>query len=386
MEQQDQKKKRNDYKGCFPIDLTSEILLRLPEKSVARFRCVSKLWSSISTDPYFINLFETRSPRQTILLCVRKYDSLFVSSIPQHKHMHTLHQSSNKSFSSSQPISCYNMKFPETNDLYPTESVHGLICFQESGKPVVWNPSKKEFVTLPKPRKSWNDITVFLGYDPTQGKHKVMCLPCNRSTDVCRILTLGSAQESWRTVKTNQNHRSSIITIGRCIKGVIYYLAYIFHSRLQVIMSFDIKSEKFDTIPLPREDIDRPFLITYEGRLAFVDDKNPRRMLILEDAERRKWSSQNFLACLRHRDVITSEYLHLGGSTHAGELVYLAPYFKKKSYILFCDPVRNSFRRFEFKGIAEDESWLNADQDEPLFSPRSRLHIFPNHTESQISL
>ncbi|KAL0785548.1 hypothetical protein Bca101_001794 [Brassica carinata] len=209
------------------------------------------------------------------------------------------------------------MKFPETNDLYPTESVHGLICFQESGKPVVWNPSKKEFVTLPKPRKSWNDITVFLGYDPTQGKHKVMCLPCNRSTDVCRILTLGSAQESWRTVKTNQNHRSSINTIGRCIKGVIYYLAYIFHSRLQVIMSFDIKSEKFDTIPLPREDIDRPFLIAYVGRLAFVDDKNPRRMLILEDAERHKWSSQNFLACLRHRDGITSEYLHLGGSTHA---------------------------------------------------------------------
>ncbi|RID69593.1 hypothetical protein BRARA_C01678 [Brassica rapa] len=257
MEQPDQKKNRNYYKGSFPHDLTSE-----PEKSVARFRCVSKLWSSISTDPYFINL----------------------------------------------------------------------------------------------------------------------------STDVCRILTLGSAQESWRTVKTNQNHRSSIITIGRCIKGVIYYLAYIFHSRLQVIMSFDIKSEKFDTIPLPAEDIDRPFLITYVGRLAFVDDKNPRRMLILEDAERRKWSSQNFLACLRHRDVITSEYLHLGGSTHAGELVYLAPYFKKKSYILFCDPVRNSFRRFEFKGIAEDESWLNADQDEPLFSPRSRLHIFPNHTESQISL
>ncbi|KAG2332779.1 hypothetical protein Bca52824_003959 [Brassica carinata] len=156
MEQQDQKKNRNDYKGSFPIDLTSEILLRLPEKSVARFRCVSKLWSSISTDPYFINLFETRSPRPSLLLCIRKYDSLCVSSIQQHTH--TLHQSSNKSFSSSQPISCYRMKFPETNGLYPTESVHGLICFQESGKPVVWNPSKKEFVTLPKPRKSWNDI------------------------------------------------------------------------------------------------------------------------------------------------------------------------------------------------------------------------------------
>ncbi|XP_056861536.1 putative F-box protein At1g47790 [Raphanus sativus] len=383
MEQQDQKKNRNDYRGCFPVDLISEILLRLPEKSVSRFRCVSKLWSSITTDPYFINLFETRSPRPSLLLCITNYDSLFVASIPQHRH--TLHHSSNKSFSSSQPISCYRMKFPETNGL-STESVHGLICFQESGTPGVWNPSKKEFVTLPKPRKSWKYLTVFLGYDPTQGKHKVMCLPCDRSTDVCRVLTLGSAQESWRTVKTNQNHRSFNSTIGRCIKGVIYYLAYIFHGRRQVIMSFDIKTEKFNMIPLPLEGIDRSYMITYEGRLAFVDEKNTSRLLILEDAERHKWSSQDFLSCLGDQcDVITKQYWRLIGSTHAGELVYLASHFEKISYILFCDPVRNSFRRFEFKGMAEDESWHNADQEEPLFSPSSCLHIFLNHTDCQIS-
>ncbi|XP_018450098.1 putative F-box protein At1g47790 [Raphanus sativus] len=384
-----EKKKRKDYKGrqesrstpSFPIDLTSEILLRLPEKSVARFRCVSKLWSSITTDPYFIDLFETRSPRPSLLLCVRKDDNMFVSSIPQHTQ-ETLHKSSNKSFSSSQPKSSYHMKFPEDDDGFrPTESVHGLICFQESLKPVVWNPSKKEFLTLPKPRKSWIDITVFLGYDPTEGKHKVMCIPCNRTSDVCRVLTLGSPQESWRTVKTNQKHRSSFNTTGRCIKGVIYYKAYIYHTRLWVIMSFDVRSEKFHMIPFPLE-ARKNLLLNYEGRLSFVDDTNPRRLLILEDAEKNKWSKHEFLSHLS-RDVITERSLHLKGFTNAGELVYVASLFNNSSYILFCDPARNSFRRFEFKGISKDESWLNNEGEGLFMSP---LHIFLNHTESQISL
>lgn len=56
-------------------------------------------------------------------------------------------------------------------------------------------------------------------------------------------------------------------------------------------MSFDIKFEKFDMILLLVEDIDRFFLIIYVGWLVFVDDKNFRRMLILEDVERCKWLS-----------------------------------------------------------------------------------------------
>ncbi|CAA7018525.1 unnamed protein product [Microthlaspi erraticum] len=141
MEQQEEKKLKSYRRRTqsFPRDLTSEILLRLPEKSVARFRCVSKLWSSITTDPYFINLFETRSQQPSLLVCFRKNGKLFVYSIPQHTH--TLHQKSNKSYSSSQPIDRYHMKIPdEFSYLSLTESVHGLICFQGSATPTVLEP------------------------------------------------------------------------------------------------------------------------------------------------------------------------------------------------------------------------------------------------------
>ncbi|XP_023632976.1 LOW QUALITY PROTEIN: putative F-box protein At1g47790 [Capsella rubella] len=268
------RKRRKQLKlpSSFPKDLNSEILLRLPSRSVLRFRCVSKLWSSITTDSYFIRSFETRffsTLQPSLLVCVIADGKLFVSSIPQ--------DNQNSSYSCSQPIYRYHMKFPQGQCyLPPTESVHGLICFQVSGAPVVWNPSKKELLTLPKPEKSWCYVRVFLGYDPVEGKHKVMCIPYLRSSGVCRVLTLGSGQESWRTVKTNHNHYSDYNTFGRCIKGVIYYVVDIYHKNVWVTISFHVRLEKFGMIDLP-SGIYRDMLISYEGRLAFVDNDETGR-------------------------------------------------------------------------------------------------------------
>jgi len=47
--------------NSIPNDLVYEILLRLPAKSVARCRCLSKLWSSILSHQDFTELFLTKS-------------------------------------------------------------------------------------------------------------------------------------------------------------------------------------------------------------------------------------------------------------------------------------------------------------------------------------
>ncbi|EOA12002.1 hypothetical protein CARUB_v10012697mg, partial [Capsella rubella] len=55
-----------------PLDLTIEILSKLPARSIGRFRSVSKLWSTITTSQDFINSFTTRSLASppSVLLCV----------------------------------------------------------------------------------------------------------------------------------------------------------------------------------------------------------------------------------------------------------------------------------------------------------------------------
>ncbi|CAN7076382.1 unnamed protein product, partial [Brassica oleracea var. botrytis] len=264
------KKKRIQY---IPTDLTIEILSRLPEKSIARFSFVSKLWLSITTDPFF--------PRPRLVLCFQNYYDLYVSSIPQHT------QNSNRSYSSSLSIDYHHsMKLPVDFIHYPsTESVHGVICF-ELKKPIVWNPSTRKFITLPtipRPCKDWRKITLLLGYDPVE------------------------SQESWRTIKVNHKHHSGMHAYGRCIE-------------------------------------DRSFKLT--------------------------------------------------GFTHAGEFIYVPKRVSRSFNILLCDPVRNSWRRFEFKGLANEVSVHNGveeddddddDDDDDEYRPYE-LDAFPNHIDSQMSL
>ncbi|CAH8328885.1 unnamed protein product [Eruca vesicaria subsp. sativa] len=249
------------------------------------------------------------------------------------------------------------------------EYVHGLICIEDidSRKPLVWNPTLGQLLVLPKPKMSSRHMNVFLGYDPVEGKHKVVCLPHRKTCYVCRVFTLGTGQESWRTVKTKFKHSVESFASGRCIKGVIYYLACNRQGYDTVVMSFDVRSEILHMIELPSS-IQWDVLITYKGRLACIDEIDDNRLWSLEDETDKhyKWSFQDFLSPLY------KFFFQLQGSTHAGEFIYVP--FNKSSYIEFYDPVGNSWRRLELEG--------NSDKE---FGHRT-MKVFPNHIESLMPL
>ncbi|VVA93158.1 unnamed protein product [Arabis nemorensis] len=77
-------KRSKENSKSFPIDLILEILSRLPAKSTGRFRCVSKLWSSMLHRPYFTELFMTRSvSRPRLLFALEEPDEWRFFSLPQ---------------------------------------------------------------------------------------------------------------------------------------------------------------------------------------------------------------------------------------------------------------------------------------------------------------
>ncbi|KAF8100406.1 hypothetical protein N665_0225s0022 [Sinapis alba] len=150
-------------------------------------------------------------------------------------------------------------------------------------------------------------------------------------------------------------------------------------------MSFDVRSEKFDMIKLPSKS---PWdvLITYKGRLAFYSEEDYRinhcKLWILEDAQKHNWLGQDFL--LPFGDLDAGSF-KLTGPTHAGEFIYVPERVSQSFYILLCDPVRNSWRRFEFKGMADEVS-VRVDEDEEEEHRPYALHAFPNHIDSQMFL
>ncbi|ESQ43446.1 hypothetical protein EUTSA_v10015925mg [Eutrema salsugineum] len=211
------KRRRSTSTSSLPLNLALEIFSKLPVKSILRFRCVSKFWSSIITEPIFTKSFQTKA---RLLLFCKEGDEFFVFSFPQHTG-------------------------PAT--------------------PIVWNPSTRKFLPLPKPDKTWKDITVFLGYDPVQCKQKVVCM-----------------------------------CLWTMHQRVLYYRAEI--GSYRVIMSFNVRLEIFNMITTQWDTYWRMMMIAYHGKLACVGSSwNSISLWVLEDAEKQEWSNHIFLL-LSHYD------------------------------------------------------------------------------------
>ncbi|KAJ4869494.1 F-box and associated interaction domains-containing protein [Raphanus sativus] len=175
-----------------------------------------------------------------------------------------------------------------------SESIHGLIL---SHVFKIWNPTLKQFLALPYPDKCsssqngrWGS---YLGYDPLEGKHKVLFMSTTKHTDQPRVLTLGG-QESWRIITKGRCPRHRPCGYGRCFDGILYYRA----SR------HGETGERF-VLHLPCESV-------------------------------QKYS------------------IDFRGTTDAGELVFAPFGFHETFYILYLDPRRNSTRKVIFESNMGD--------------------------------
>ncbi|CAH8355425.1 unnamed protein product [Eruca vesicaria subsp. sativa] len=126
-----------------PLDLALDIVSRLPAKSIMRYQCVSKLWSSFITLPSFTNSFTSRSTSRspTLLITFASGSEKYVFSFPQD-------QVPDRSTCS--PF--YSYQITNTDWKYPrSESIRGLILSPDFK---IWNPTLNRFLSLPRPDKS----------------------------------------------------------------------------------------------------------------------------------------------------------------------------------------------------------------------------------------
>ena len=167
-----------------PTDLIIDILSKLPMKSLARCRCVSKLWASIVDLPCTTELFTTRASAHPQLLFVyrQKYKLVFLSlPQPQNLDKNSPPQNLDKN---SPPVAVKHLSsIPfRGSSCYVSGHVQGLVSLRVIHKrmslQIICNPSTGQALTLPKIKSSSFIFRVrsILGYDPIDNQFKVLSL------------------------------------------------------------------------------------------------------------------------------------------------------------------------------------------------------------------
>ncbi|CAA0386883.1 unnamed protein product [Arabidopsis thaliana] len=345
---------RGKIKESIPTDLIREIFARLPSKSVARFRTLSKHWASTLRSPEFTNLFLSRSStRPRILFAVERYglNEWQFFSTPQNRYEKSAHL-------------VFHSKFSGDVSKYSCSYASGLIYFPavqiiDTKTILICNPITGMYVGLPEVML-YSRSKGFLGFDPIDKQFKAL--------DNQSILTLGSGELKWRRKDRNDIDGPLYYrcqrTQGICINGVLYYLSRTcFEETLSLIVCFDVSSEEFKFIESECLDdhIEDPSglsLVNYMGKLAVTKcnyvDVGGRRSVelclwVLEDVEKQEWVK--YVYTLPENEVLGSCEFSVAGVTARGDIVLCMKYTCKPYYVFYFDPEKKTLQSVEIRGF-----------------------------------
>ncbi|XP_052205307.1 F-box protein At3g07870-like [Diospyros lotus] len=231
-----------------PTPILTDILSRLPIKTIFNCMQVSKIWRNLLADPYFARCYLSRSPTTGVLL-----------SINATVHLLELGQDYSCNDKLNKPMS-FNSKYNlPSKQLYLVGSCNGLVCLLDRSSPdsvYISNPVLGESIILPKPKREKNVVRVAyaFGFSPVTGEYKVIRFTNKkvhghldagtyRKSEV-EVCTLGSS--TWRYVG---DAPFCEMQASANLNGSLHWLDDSHDS--EFICSFDIGEEKFRQIPLP---------------------------------------------------------------------------------------------------------------------------------------
>ncbi|EFH58716.1 F-box family protein [Arabidopsis lyrata subsp. lyrata] len=271
-----------------PPEIITEILLRLPAKSIGRFRCVSKLFYSLSSDPGFAkNHLDLILRNDAVKSLHRK---LIVSS-------HNLYSLDFNSIRDGiRDLAAVELNYPLKDDpsifsemirnyvrehLYDDRRVmlklnaksyrrnwveivgssNGLVCISPGeGAVILYNPTTGDSKRLPETLRPKsveygrdNFQTYGFGFDDLTDDYKVVKLVAT-SDDILDASVYSLKADSWRRIcNLNYEHNDGFYTSGVHFNGAIHWVfAEISHGQ-RVVVAFDIQTEEFREMPLPVE-------------------------------------------------------------------------------------------------------------------------------------
>ncbi|WCJ23652.1 F-box and associated interaction domains-containing protein [Euphorbia peplus] len=245
----------NTTKGDYIPDIVVEILLKLPTKSVLRFKIACKTWYSLISDPVFTNLHSKLAPQSPKIL---------YSTPGARSRLQSLDYNSS-SFDDcclSGPISFPYCMYPKI-----VGSSCGLVCVDTyfyGYSFCIWNPLTREYRKLPNLTVKNYSSGYFhgFGYDSIANDFKLVI-----SKDRIQYNIFSLKSNSWKTIRcpiaTDYYHPDAVNDkpllhgiMGRHsfavnLNGVFHWLVALANKHPEII-AFDVGKETFLKLQLPQ--------------------------------------------------------------------------------------------------------------------------------------
>ncbi|XBI86294.1 hypothetical protein VPH35_094280 [Triticum aestivum] len=278
--------------GVLPLDLLQDILLRLPAKSICRFRAVCISWHSLLCHPDFIAAAQAQpGPSIAVGVC-HDGPSSIVLSVLNMESGHVLKQVS-----------------IDTTSHHGTPPPHGTpgvsperaVCVVgKDGQLRLINPNTGAVKLLPFPPSTDHlSTSCTLGRAALTGEYKVLAITnsTNHVRQICKILTLddNGVERRWR--ETGSPRFNVVLplppwTYNRevaLVDGLAYFLVSPYHYN---IMAFDLQNEVWqpDALRGPARE-NNVTLVTLQGQLvACHENYQTYELWFLVDPQQALWS------------------------------------------------------------------------------------------------
>lgn len=295
-------------------DIIEDILLRLPVKSLIRFKCVCKQWFSLITDPTFAKWHLAQATNDEKYMDRRRL-SIFIYTRNQ-AAANVSPSVYGRVVGNCNGMVCTDYEFntsiytPVRRDVVVDTRFHlfgrrvvgscdGLICVVQGFNTFyLWNPSTREHKTLPRPTvvhagRSFGGRLIYgLGYDSSTDDYKMFRGCYSRSRRTTEVFSLKT--NSWRRIHQEfpsgyYPHSRSSVLINEALHWTLRRLRRNDGANFSNgVVSFDLKEERFKELALPDETRagSCPTLGVLGGDLAMIQH--------LSDGSHQVWRMQEY--------------------------------------------------------------------------------------------
>ncbi|KAM7473160.1 hypothetical protein LguiB_020403 [Lonicera macranthoides] len=249
-----------------PAELLTEILSRLPVKTLLLCTSVSKSWYSLITSPFFITTHQLNNRNNPAPLLLLRYHSKMYDHSLRYCSLHY----DIDTFEEFVELDLPHIT-KENRYIRIAGTCNGLVCLYDLNEYIValWNPSLKKSIILPKPcavRKSCDFYHIGFGIDPISNDYKIVRLANTYLIldGVLELLTLLEVElfelstSSWRNI--NVGDYPYVISPGNnqpvFFSGVVHWAGY--NQKYKVgsgfhpfIVSFDMRNDTLGVVMAP---------------------------------------------------------------------------------------------------------------------------------------